>query len=151
MHRVAIEEPVDANDIKTVVTGLMAYNASHSGGETPSYLLVSLRDEAGAMAGGLFGATYLGWLHVQAIWLPNTLRGHGYGKALLELAEAETVRRGCPRVFLETLAFQAPGFYEKLGYTLVSTIPDFPPGGMRYAFTKHLASGDAPAVIDAPM
>ncbi len=142
MPQATVETTVDPSDVKAVVGGLMAYNAAHSDGETPAHLLVTLRDDGGAVIGGLFGATYLGWLHVQALWVPDAMRGRGHGKALLALAETEAVRRGCPRVFLETLGFQAPGFYEKLGYTLVSTIPDFPPGGMRYAFTKRLDAAD---------
>jgi ribosomal protein S18 acetylase RimI-like enzyme len=30
------------------------------------------------------------------------------------------------------------GFYEKLGYTVVNRIADFPPDGARYALTKTL-------------
>jgi GNAT superfamily N-acetyltransferase len=56
-------------------------------------------------------------------------------------AEQEAVRRGCPRVFVETLSFQALPFYEKCGYTVFSRLPDFPPGGCRYALTKTLDSG----------
>jgi ribosomal protein S18 acetylase RimI-like enzyme len=55
-------------------------------------------------------------------------------------AEEEALRRKCPRVFLETLSFQALPFYEKLGYTVASRIADFPPGGARYALTKTLGA-----------
>jgi GNAT superfamily N-acetyltransferase len=56
----------------------------------------------------------------------------------MAVAEGEALRRGCPRAFLETYSFQALQFYEKLGYTVVSQIQDFPPGGTRYALTKVL-------------
>ncbi len=140
MHVPTLEGTPDPDDVRVIVAGLTAYNAAHTGGDTPHHLLVTLRDDAGAVVGGLFGATYLGWLQVQMLWVPDALRGHGHGTALLRLAEDEALRRGAPRVFLETLGFQAPGFYEKLGYTLAATIPDFPPGGMRYAFTKRLVA-----------
>jgi GNAT superfamily N-acetyltransferase len=138
----AVETAVNPDDIKVIVGGLQAYNASRADGESPAHLVVSLRDESGAIVGGLFGATYLGWLHVQALWVPESLQRQGHGKALLALAEAEAIRRGCPRVFLETLEFQAPHFYGRLGYVLSAQIPDFPPGGMRYAFTKMLVPAD---------
>ena len=32
------------------------------------------------------------------------------------MAEAEAIRRGCFGAFLNTDAFQAPAFYERLGY-----------------------------------
>ncbi len=135
--RIAIEPPNNA-DMGVVMTQLVAYNASQSGGEVPDYLFIAARDEAGAVRGGLVGATYLGWLSVQMVSLDESLRGHGHGAALMKLAEEEAVRRGCPRVFLETLSFQALPFYEKLGYEVHSKLEGFPPGGARYALIKML-------------
>ena len=116
----------------------MAYNASKSDGDTPQYLFIAARDETGAVKGGLVGATYLGWLAVQMVSLDESLRGQGHGATLMRLAEQEAVRRGCPRIFLETLSFQALPFYEKLGYQVHSKLEGFPPGGARYALTKML-------------
>jgi GNAT superfamily N-acetyltransferase len=136
---VAVETEPKSSDMVTVVQGLTAFNAAQTGGETPDYLLVTVRD-GGEVVGGLLGATYLGWLQVQAFWVPEAMRGAGLGRSLLALAEAEAVRRGCPRVFLETLSFQALPFYEKCGYKVFSTLADFPPGGARYALTKELSA-----------
>ena len=135
---IALEAEPKPADISTVIAGLTQFNAAQSGGETPQYLLVSIRNEEGAMLGGLFGATYLGWLQVQAVWLPEDLRGNGRGSALLDIAEKEGLRRGCKQAFLETLSFQALPFYEKRGYAIFSELRDFPPGGARYALTKRL-------------
>lgn len=135
-----IESEINPADVKTIVGGLQAFNAAHAEGDVPRYLVVSVRSDEGELVGGLVGATYLGWLHVSALWLPETLRGRGLGQAVMALAEEEALRRNCPRVFLETLSFQALGFYERLGYAIVSTIPDFPPGGSRYALSKFLAT-----------
>jgi GNAT superfamily N-acetyltransferase len=126
-----------------IIKGLTEFNASKADGEMPNYLVATLRDGAGGIVGGLVGATYLGWLQVQALWVSDPVRGGGYGKALLEQAEKEAMRRGCPRVFLETLSFQALPFYEKCGYKVFSTLQDFPPGGARYALTKELAADPA--------
>lgn len=138
MPKIVIEDGPDQAVMGDVITGLTMYNASHANGETPDYLVISVRDDAGTVQGGLVGATYLGWLTVQALWVADALRGTGHGKAILQAAEEEAVRRGCPRVFLETLSFQALPFYEKVGYTIHSKLADFPPGGARYALTKDL-------------
>ena len=137
-YLVAVEAEPKASDMSAIVKGLGEFNASKAGGDMPHYLLITVRDADGSVAGGLLGATYLGWLQVQAVWLPEALRGRGYGSELMDLAEAEAIRRGCPRVFLETLSFQALSFYEKRGYSVFSRLPDFPPGGARYALTKVL-------------
>jgi GNAT superfamily N-acetyltransferase len=140
---IAIEAESKQGDMMSVIKGLYEFNASKADGEAPNYLLATLRDKDANIVGGLVGATYLGWLQVQALWVSDSVRGSGHGTALLTMAESEAVRRGCPRVFLETLSFQALPFYEKCGYKVFSKLPDFPPGGARYALTKELE--DMPA------
>lgn len=138
--RIAVETEPAATDMHVIIAGLSAYNASQANGDTPRYFLISVRDQEGQTVGGLVGATYLGWTQVSALWMPDALRGQGIGTDLMARAETLARERGCPRMFLETLSFQALPFYEKLGYQVVSRIDDFPPGGARYALTKMLAA-----------
>ena len=135
---IAIEAEPKPDDMHVVIQGLMAYNASHAEGDTPRYFLVTVRGGDGQVVGGLMGATYLGWATVNAVWMPESLRGQGVGTRLMALAEQVARERGCPRMFLETLSFQALPFYEKLGYQVVGRIDGFPPGGTRYALTRIL-------------
>jgi len=137
-YKVTVEVAPVAAEMGVVANGLVAYNASHSNGDTPNYLFITVRGSDDGIVGGLVGATYLQWLQVQAVWIADELRGLGYGTELMKAAETEAVRRNCPRVFLETLSFQALPFYEKRGYKIVSQLAGFPPGGCRYALTKEL-------------
>ena len=60
-----------------------------------------------------------------------THRGRGAGSALLREAERLAVTHGRTLLTLDTAKEEgASGFYEKLGYTLAGTIPD-------YAFKPH--------------
>jgi GNAT superfamily N-acetyltransferase len=137
-HTVALDAKPDPDAMAVIVRGLTEFNVEQSG-ERPQWLVVSVRDDGGRPLGGLFGATFLGWLGIQVVWLPPALRGQGLGRRLVDAAEAEAVRRGCPRVILETLSFQALPFYLALGYRVVCTLPDYPPGaGERYSLTKML-------------
>ncbi|WP_332856088.1 GNAT family N-acetyltransferase [Duganella sp. S19_KUP01_CR8] len=137
-HIVQLEESPDGGDMQALVKGLTAYNAAQANGETPNYLVATVKDDGGKLVGGLLGATYLGWLQIQVVWLDDSVRGQGYGSELMAIAEREGLRRGVRNVFVETLSFQALPFYEKLGYTVFSRLADFPPGGARYALTKKL-------------
>jgi len=136
--QIEVQTDVKPADVNTIVKALTEFNASQAGGDVPNYVVIMVRDDAQNVVGGLVGATYLGWLQIQAVWMSEALRGQGYGTRLMRHAEAVGRERGCPRVFLETLSFQALPFYEKLGYQVVSRIADFPPGGARYALTKML-------------
>jgi GNAT superfamily N-acetyltransferase len=139
-HQVILETEPDPDAMRFLVKGLTEFNASHANGDVPNYLVLTVKDSEGEMAGGLLGATYLGWLQIQVVWLEDSVRGHGYGSELMALAEAEALRRGCARAFVETLSFQALPFYEKCGYEVFSRLADFPPGGARYALTKNLGT-----------
>ncbi|WP_330458301.1 GNAT family N-acetyltransferase [Streptomyces sp. NBC_00820] len=97
-------------------------------------------DDSGALAGGLVGHTWAGWLHVTYLWVDAPHRGTGLGSRLL--AEAEHLARtdhACTAARLETWDFQAPDFYKKQGYDVVCVIPDYPPGLTEFTLTKRLA------------
>jgi len=57
---------------------------------------------------------------------------------LLRSAEAEALARGCKRVVLATHSFQAPGFYERLGYERKYTIEGRPEGHADIIYVKVL-------------
>ena len=138
-YKLAIEAEPDPNDMQALVQGLTEFNASRTGGAMPEYLLATMRDANGSLAGGLLGGTYLGWLSIQVMWMSESARALGYGSTLMAMAEAEALKRGCTHSFVETFDFQALPFYEKCGYAVHSRVADFPPGGARYSLTKALA------------
>ena len=140
-----LEPKADPADIQALMKGLVEFNTAQLGGEAQRFLVATVRDATQALVGGLFGVTYMSWLHVQAVWLHESVRGHGYGGALMKIAEDEARRRGCGKAFLETLSFQALPFYEKCGYSIFSTLHGMPPGGARYALTKDLSLAHSPA------
>ena len=51
---------------------------------------------------------------------------------------AEMVRRGCTVAHVESYTFQAPGFYEQLGYEQVFANLDTPPGHADVLLRKRL-------------
>lgn len=103
----------------------------------PEPLNLILREELRVM-GGLLAETQFGWMYVRALSVAAHLRGQGYGRALMEAAEAEAAARGCHAVWLDTFSYQAPDFYQRLGYVEFGRLNDFPPGQMRIFFQKRL-------------
>lgn len=103
-------------------------------------LLVIAYGVDGSVAGGLFGETQFSWFKLSIMAVRAELRKQGIGRELVERAEAEARRRGCKYVFLDTMSYQAPGFYESLGYEVVGRIEDWDSHGhTKYFFTKGLS------------
>jgi len=118
--------------------GITAYNTQQAGEDDGQNLCFVLKMPDGEIVGGVIGATYWGWLYVNLMWLRDDLRGRGYGKELLTLAEDEARQRGAKQSYLDTFSFQALGFYQKQGYEIFGQLDDFPPGHQRYFLRKKL-------------
>jgi GNAT superfamily N-acetyltransferase len=97
-----------------------------------------LRREDGSIAGGLLGDLYWGWLSINILWIDESLRGQGYGKKLILMAEEEAIQKSCRAAHLDTMSFQARPFYEKLGYTVFGALDDLPVGHQRIFMWKKL-------------
>jgi len=92
--------------------------------------------EDGRPVGGLVGRTWIGWLHIDLLWVRD--QGRGLGSRLLARAEELAAARGCVGVRVETWSFQAPGFYRKRGYRIVGEVPGYPAGAVDYTLIKEL-------------
>lgn len=121
---------------------LLAFNNTASGYEFDGQaLVISATDhDAGEVIGGLWGSTGYGYLHIDMLIVPESLRGTGLGSRMMQQAEDEALRRGCHGSYLETFDFQARGFYERLGYKVFGQLEDTPPGHTRYFLKKSLSS-----------
>lgn len=93
-------------------------------------------DDEGALAGGLQGAFEWDWLHVSHLWVREPRQG--VGSWLIGVAEAHALANGRKGLFLDTLGFQARGFYEKLGFALLATIDDAAGHHARHFMIKRL-------------
>ena len=101
-------------------------------------LVIPIADDAGRVAGGLWGHTQFRWLHIEMLVVPEPVRGRGIGSALVAAAEAEARDRGCLGAHVDTFSFQAISFYQKLGFTVFGVLDNFPPGHQRLYYQKRL-------------
>ena len=99
------------------------------------------RDDAGAIQAGIYGYTWGGCCYVSYLWVDESERGQGLGTALLVATERHARMKGCQVVFLATHSFQAPGFYERLGYERQAVVHDHPLGHASLIFAKRLPQG----------
>jgi GNAT superfamily N-acetyltransferase len=100
-------------------------------------LLITAPGDA-TVRGGLWAQSRWGAFYVDMIVVPETLRGAGVGTDLMIRAEAEARRRGCHLMWLDTYAFQARPFYEKLGFEVFGQMDGPAPFYPRWLMRKVL-------------
>lgn len=115
-----------------------AWNRSRTDWDWATFSL-ALRHGDRLVAAGR-GVTNMGLVEIRGVWIDPPLRGRGMGRRLLTAIETEALRRGCVRAALDSYSWQAPGFYERLGYRRFGTLR-YPNGVERHYFEKDLTPG----------
>jgi GNAT superfamily N-acetyltransferase len=120
-----------------LVDRIYEFNARATGCFDAEVFSSTQRDRSGAIRAGIYGYTWGGCCHVSYLWVHESERGRGIGTALLVAAEEHARNKGCRLVLLATHSFQAPRFYERLGYVQQAVVPDHPVGHASLHFAKH--------------
>jgi ribosomal protein S18 acetylase RimI-like enzyme len=134
---IALGDP-SSEDVGFLEDRLYEFNAEATGIRDGEGLGAFVRDEHGAILAAAAGHTWGGTAELKQVWVHPRLRGRGLGRELVAAAEAEARRRGCVQLVLSTHAFQAPGFYRKLGYETVAEMPEYPRGHSQIWMRKRL-------------
>jgi GNAT superfamily N-acetyltransferase len=136
MPSVSVERTIGATR-KAVLGGLIRYNAEKLGKQRYKRLAISLR-ERNKIVGGIVGELWTTVLFIQWFWIEQKLRGKNHGTKLMKAIEDEARRLGATRSYVDTMSFQAPGFYRSCGYKEFGSIDGYPGGVTRHWFTKSL-------------
>ena len=118
--------------------GVAAYNRDQAGDNQFQRVCYVLQDTNGKVVGGVLAEVYWNWLYIDLLWVDEDLRRNGYGTSLMSRMEEEARQLGAKNAYLDTFSFQAPEFYENLGYQSFGELGDFPEGQMRYFMRKEL-------------
>ena len=136
MPSVSVERSIGQTK-KAVLGGLIGYNNEKLGKQKYKRIAVSLR-ERGEIVGGIVGEVWTNVLFIQLFWIEQKLRGKDYGTKLIGAIEDEARRFGATRSYVDTMSFQAPGFYRSCGYQEFGSIDGYPRGVTRHWLTKSL-------------
>ena len=139
---ISVEREPAPEDAAALSQGIVAFNRR----EVPDLeevedevkFFVLAKDDAGHLQGGIRASCYWNTLHIELVWLDERARGSGLGAKLMKRAEDLAREHNCEKALVETTSWQAKPFYEKLGYTLIATLPDRPKGHASHYLTKSL-------------
>lgn len=139
MLKIELEEALTVGETDRLYAGLLTTDP------TPRRykpLTLGLRAQGEQIAGALLAATLWNWLSIDVLWIEPSIRGRGFGSAMVREAERIGRERGCTHARLDTFDFQARSFYEGLGYRVYAQLDDFPLGHAQFHLTKILTPDD---------
>lgn len=137
--RIVAKDKISDADETAIREALRAHNRESSGFSGPSgELVLCLEDEAGLTKGGLTARYGYQWMFIELLIVPKDARGQDLGTKLMQQAEQVARDNSLVGIWLDTFAFQARGFYEKLGYNVFGEITDYPQSYSRYFLEKRL-------------
>jgi GNAT superfamily N-acetyltransferase len=136
MPNVSVERTIGQAK-KAVLGGLIGYNTEKMGKQKYKRFAITLR-ERGKIVGGIVGEVWTTVLFIQLFWIEQKYRGKDFGTRLIKAIEDEARKFGATRSYVDTMSFQAPGFYRTCGYEEFGAIEGYPKGVTRHWFTKAL-------------
>lgn len=130
-------EPSPKNK-ECIVTGLLSHHVRQGHPRKSTTLSVLLKDDNKNVWGGIMVTFLWNGMEINALWVDESIRKQGWGHKLMRVVEQEAIKRGCTIAYTNTFSWQAPEFYEKLGYKLYGKLDNFPKGSSLSYFSKQL-------------
>lgn len=133
-----IDGELNPEDKKVLVDGMLAYHASKGHPRKTDTYSILLKDAENMVRGAVIVSFLWNGMHIDSLWVDESLRNQDWGSKLMKIAEEEAVRRGCTIAYTDTFTWQAPEFYKKHGYSIYGELEDFPAGNSLYYMSKKL-------------
>ncbi len=131
--------PANTHDIEWIEDNMKLFDKDYLPEENIRHINYIVRDQKGEPIGGILAMTRYNTVCINTIWIRSDHRKKGLGKQLIELVEKKAKEYGCIISSLGTFEqFKTKEFYESLGYYVVSTSIDSPPGHIGYWFNKSI-------------
>lgn len=96
-------------------------------------------ESEGVVLGRIVGFIHWDHLQIELFYVSNNTQGQGIGTKLLNHVESIAKQQSKSYIFLETMSFNAPKFYEKHGYEVVGKIVNSPmENQIRFFYKKDI-------------
>lgn len=119
MNKKIFEFEITENPISKDLDFLTDQINKDSKGHGSAYpFAIFLRNQSGEMIAGCNGSIVFGSIYTDQLWVDPNYRNQGIGKEIMEAVHKYGKKQGCILATVTTMDFQAPNFYNKLGYAV---------------------------------
>ncbi len=130
--------PPQDNYLAALKAGLTEHNESFTGAVHREIISSFVENDSGVIVGGILAEINWNWMHIQGLWVDESVRKGGWGAKLLSEMEEYALSKNTTNIRLETTTFQSLEFYVKAGYSVFGELPNMPQGYTSYFLQKQL-------------
>lgn len=142
-YKIYYESDPKNEDTKILWEGISLHAKQARGHEPGKPFAFFVKDKSNQIKGGCSGYIFYGCLYVDLLWVDNSLRGKCLGSQLMGNTEKLARENECQFVAVNTMDFEALGFYEKLGYVVEFRREGFSKNSSMYFLRKNLLVPDS--------
>ena len=137
-YHVKIIDPSNEEERNFLLERLMEFNLPFLGKNQERKVVLGVDDETEQRIAGLAATITYDTMYIERLWVDEKARSSGIGRKLMLQAERIAKHSGCRMIHLFTYDFQAPFFYERLGYEQWGVLEGFPNGHSQLHYRKLL-------------
>lgn len=137
----SITQEINNKDKQKIEEALYQFNLKHFPEDLSDRyeeINLFLKDDKGIVRGGILAEVCWNWLEIHTFMIDEELRKSGLGTTLLVELENIAVEKDCDFIKVDTLSFQALGFYEKHGYKVFGSLDNVGRVFQHYYLKKDL-------------
>lgn len=129
---------LNEEQVEIIEDGLSAYDDGFIQTKLDGTIQLGILENGELIAGLDACTTAFRILYVSTVFVKESHRRKGYGKALMQEMETRAKAMGVNTIRLDTFSFQGKEFYEALGYKVVGHYENAEDGYSEYFFLKNI-------------
>ena len=141
LNSIILSDHPTKEELEQIQASLHDFNCSQTNGEydLPGVEInLIATDQSGTVVGGVIASTVLRVMHLEVLWVAKETRKLGLASQLVLGAERIGAAHVCLTTQTMSFSFQAPGFYQKIGYQVIGIYTGYPFGITEYILNKPL-------------
>ena len=115
-YTISFESNPSQKDLQVLDDGIIEYAAQQKGQDPIELFSFFIRDKNNKIMGGCGGEMMYGHLYIGHLWIAASLRGQGYGRALMKAVEELALKNKCNFMAVNTFDWEALDFYKRFGF-----------------------------------
>ena len=134
-----VKSPISTELTAQIDAGFRQHGFDATGYDIPIDRIAFIANDGDVFAGAVTVHILWGTLHIRHMFIEASYRRQGLGRTLMEKAFEYGKSKGCSLAFVDTMSFQAFGFYKKLGFVHEFTRTGFAHDSVLYYLKKELS------------